>query len=242
MITRTQSDAFSFLYDIDDAASETHVIQQLRDHLVQFGIEYFIITGLPMPGGRLEPLVMATYWPDGWWDRYMSCNYITHDPVGQNCYRTHQMFDWDKAPVPEGIKVRAGLIMAEASEFGMPVGMSLPIHTEDGFQACVSFASRNKVELDPHDRSAMELLGHAVHGHLRFIRGDKLKRSGTLTDREKEVITWMAAGKTLWEVSCILAISQHTAEKHLRAAAKKLGAVNKTHAVVEAIRYGQISL
>lgn len=62
-----------------------------------------------------------------------------------------------------------------------------------------------------------------------------------LTPRERECLQWAAAGKSEWEISQILGISEHTAEKHLLNAKTKLGAVNRVHAVAEGIRRGHIS-
>lgn len=62
-----------------------------------------------------------------------------------------------------------------------------------------------------------------------------------LTARELECLIWAAAGKSEWEISQILGISEHTSEKHLLNAKTKLGAVNRVHAVAEAIRRGYIS-
>ena len=57
-----------------------------------------------------------------------------------------------------------------------------------------------------------------------------------LTPREREVIAWASQGKSAWEIGEILNITQRTAEEHLATAARKLGAVNRTHAVALAIR------
>lgn len=61
-----------------------------------------------------------------------------------------------------------------------------------------------------------------------------------LTMREIECLAWAAQGKSEWEMSRILGISEHTAEKHLINARVKLGAVNRAHAVATAIRRGLI--
>jgi LuxR family quorum sensing-dependent transcriptional regulator len=50
------------------------------------------------------------------------------------------------------------------------------------------------------------------------------------------VLLWAAQGKTAWEIGEILGISQRTAEEHLTAAGRKLGAPNRTRAVAIAIR------
>jgi DNA-binding CsgD family transcriptional regulator len=66
--------------------------------------------------------------------------------------------------------------------------------------------------------------------------GDQLE----LTRREVECLSWAANGKSEWEISQILGISEHTSEKHLLNAKTKLGTVNRVHAVAEAIRRGYI--
>jgi LuxR family quorum sensing-dependent transcriptional regulator len=62
------------------------------------------------------------------------------------------------------------------------------------------------------------------------------KRSNTLSAREIEVLTWVARGKSAWEIGEILHITKRTVDEHVRAAARKLGAVNRTQAVALAIR------
>jgi LuxR family quorum sensing-dependent transcriptional regulator len=57
-----------------------------------------------------------------------------------------------------------------------------------------------------------------------------------LTPRERETLSWALLGKTAHEIGAILHIGQRTVEEHLATAARKLGAVNRTHAVAIAIR------
>jgi len=71
-------------------------------------------------------------------------------------------------------------------------------------------------------------------------RQPRESRSVKLTLRETECLGWAAQGKSEWEISQILGISEHTAEKHLINARVKLGAVNRVHAVATAIRQGLI--
>lgn len=59
-----------------------------------------------------------------------------------------------------------------------------------------------------------------------------------LTPREIECLQWTAKGKTAWEVSVILGISEQTAAKHLHNASRKLGCVSKYQATLIAMRLG----
>lgn len=63
-----------------------------------------------------------------------------------------------------------------------------------------------------------------------------------LSSRESEVLRWAAAGKSNWEVSRILNISERTVKFHLRNIYRKLGVNNRSHAVAEALRLGAVNL
>jgi DNA-binding CsgD family transcriptional regulator len=57
-----------------------------------------------------------------------------------------------------------------------------------------------------------------------------------LTSREKEVISLLADGASSGEIGLALGISSRTVEHHVRLIVRKLGAKNRTHAVVIALR------
>ena len=59
-----------------------------------------------------------------------------------------------------------------------------------------------------------------------------------LSPREREVLQWSAMGKTAWEVSQIVGISESTVDFHVRNAMTKLGASNKNAAVARAPSLG----
>jgi LuxR family transcriptional regulator, quorum-sensing system regulator BjaR1 len=52
-----------------------------------------------------------------------------------------------------------------------------------------------------------------------------------LTRRERDVMAYVAEGKTDWEIGVILSLSETTARFHADNARRKLGAVNRAHAV-----------
>ncbi|HYA05872.1 MAG TPA: helix-turn-helix transcriptional regulator [Xanthobacteraceae bacterium] len=64
----------------------------------------------------------------------------------------------------------------------------------------------------------------------------------TLTAREIEVLRWVANGKSAWEIGKILNITKRTVDEHVQRAVRKLGAVNRTHAVAITLRNGIIKL
>jgi LuxR family quorum sensing-dependent transcriptional regulator len=65
--------------------------------------------------------------------------------------------------------------------------------------------------------------------------GSKAAVSPSLTPREREVLAWVAKGKSAWETGKILHIAKRTVDEHTQTAARKLGAANRTQAVALAL-------
>ncbi len=61
-----------------------------------------------------------------------------------------------------------------------------------------------------------------------------------LTDREIEVLSWVAVGKSYWEVSIILDIAERTVRLHMSNIRKKMNAVSNKQAVAEAALLGLV--
>lgn len=62
-----------------------------------------------------------------------------------------------------------------------------------------------------------------------------------LSEREVDVLTHLAAGRSDAEIACTLFLSRATVHTHLLNLRRKLGARNRTHAVVLAIQHGVIA-
>ena len=62
-----------------------------------------------------------------------------------------------------------------------------------------------------------------------------MKDYQTLTAREKEILSWAAIGKSSFETSVILNLSEDTIKFHIKNATRKLNVANKTAAVAKAI-------
>lgn len=63
----------------------------------------------------------------------------------------------------------------------------------------------------------------------------------SLTARETEVLSWIASGKSDWQVGQILAISAKTVNFHVENAKRKFGVATRMQAVVRAMQRGALS-
>jgi DNA-binding CsgD family transcriptional regulator len=67
-------------------------------------------------------------------------------------------------------------------------------------------------------------------------------KSMVLSSREKEVIEWLQQGKSSWEISSILKISERTVNFHVGNILRKLDVVNRAQAIAVAARFGLIDI
>ena len=76
--------------------------------------------------------------------------------------------------------------------------------------------------------------------HMRLSDMPYLKPRQGLTLRQREVLEWVAEGKTMADIAAILRISPVTVDKHLRLARENLGVETTAHAVIKASFLNQI--
>lgn len=87
-----------------------------------------------------------------------------------------------------------------------------------------------------------EILGAVIENRLRRRHGRLEPGSDIhLTDREREVLTWVGRGKTSSEIAIILGIRERTVNFHCDQAMKRMDVINRTQAVAKAMAYGLIT-
>lgn len=92
------------------------------------------------------------------------------------------------------------------------------------------------------DLDDMVFLVNSAFRQLVAVNYVSLERPGGLSPRERRIVELTAHGKTAGDIADILRISHRTVHAHLQNAGVKLDARNKTQTVVEAMRFGQVSL
>lgn len=86
-------------------------------------------------------------------------------------------------------------------------------------------------DMGPEDALAIQLAGLILTERLMTFAAPPGPDEVRLTERERDALAWVAEGKSDWEISVILGVSETTARFHVDNARKKLGAVNRAQAV-----------
>ena len=226
--------------DAVEKLSAPGVVRLFESEIKACGFHAYIIADIPQPGTALADVTLANGWPREWFEVYTRENFVAIDPIPRYGASTVQPFEWSEARYDKDSDPAAHLVMTRATEFRLMDGYCIPIHYDEG-SAAISLATEY-LNLDPVAKSALQLIGVYAHNRIRSLARPERQMRGVLTAREREVLRWVAGGKTSWEVSVILKISERTVKFHLVEASRKLNAVNRTSAVTKALARGLIKL
>jgi DNA-binding CsgD family transcriptional regulator len=128
-------------------------------------------------------------------------------------------------------------------------GIVIPIHMPLGQVgvAVLTSPDPDMMDLSAHFGASVATLApavwHFITGYTSVSRDERyLPTEGLLTARELECLSWVAHGKTDYEISVILGCSHAGVRYHVTRAGTKLGAVNRTQSVFRAAQLGYLGV
>jgi len=191
---------------------------------------------LLMPGSAKASAKLISTYPPHWTDHYLLNGYERTDPIILRSGNGIRPFDWGPDIAANGDS-QTKRFFHEAADFGIRYGFTIPLHDEFGFAAITFATDRYNPTFCDAIWENVHLLQFAVilfHAHARRRLGPPFIVNGThLTPREHECLNLAAQGKSAWDISQILNISQRAAEFHLANVRAKLD----VHSICQAIYY-----
>lgn len=237
----------SYFSKLSNSENNKDLLSTISDFVESIGFRRFLYAGFLSAGSVFtkEEVVISSY-PGEWRELYDDKGYSSVDPVVLHCKKTVMPVNWSDVKFGQigcGQKNAGVHVMNEADAFGLTYGWTIPLHGADGTWSLFSVASSNHNDFfDNYDPrlSLVYLAVSAIHTAITGWYSDQCRQSrvGALTAREREVIAWAAEGKTIWETSMILGVSEPTVRFHLNNVINKMGASNKVSAVSKAILLG----
>jgi DNA-binding CsgD family transcriptional regulator len=95
---------------------------------------------------------------------------------------------------------------------------------------------------DPSPLAELKILGEYFHSHMLRRNGIDTSDALVVSARELDCLRWVAAGKSAWEASVILGISERTVRFHLNSAREKLNCTTTTQAVAKVVAHQLIAI
>ncbi len=188
---------------------------------------------------------LISNYDESWQKFYVEKNFVEIDPVFKCAISTYHAFRWGDLEKELDLSKRQVNFLRQGEEAGLHNGIGVPFSGPRSQIAGVALATKERTT--EHMRNMDVLSAYCnqfYHSYKRLIRAKRstLPKVVNLSAREKEIVQWLAAGKSDDQIASILTISAHTVDYHLRNIFIKLGANNRVSAVVIAITYGLVNL
>ncbi len=238
-------DFVKFITEINSSTNSEDAFNILERTLSGLGFDrvvYSLITDHPSMQLKRGHGILRNY-PDDWMKYYFTKNYFEVDPVIKVIKQTSGPFLWDKLPeLKNGLEKSEHILMEEAREAKLLDGIGISLHGACGEIVGMGVASssgRTDI-LNPNMISLVYALCSQFHIAYRKME-EKLSPIIRLSQREKEVLTWIAAGKSKSVVADILNISDDSVKTYVSRIFTKLQVNSIQLAVVKAIAMGLIT-
>lgn len=218
----------------------TYVISFGSDHgILAFSYHYFPIFGSPIARGAF---VHAEGFPREWEKAYVSEGLIRNDPVPRLTFENPPVLFWDEAIALSKDDPEAMRYFARMRSFGMGNGASFALYgprSRNGYATMIF--DKPPQELPEGLVSLMNSMVQAAHVRICQITSED-EASVELSHREREVLGWMAGGKSASEIAGILKISPDTVRTYIRRLYEKLDVTDRVAATVKGLRLGLITI
>lgn len=186
--------------------------------------------------------------PESWVRHYEASDYYDIDPIIAASRQAAEPFHWFEVDEIVPLSDEQKQFLIDLKTAGLKDGLAVPVFGPNGDMAYFGLGTCKK-ELDLSESEIDELHLACHQFHLRFCEISE-ETDGTgenepekaLSPREREILSWVAKGKSNYVIGEILGISEHTVDTNIRRTFKKLGVNSRITAAVKAVGIGLISV
>lgn len=228
---------------------------QSADELLEFfsttmkdiGFEYvafFLLADNNQISKSVEAGLLYHTFPLEWTDYYSKQGYLVSDPMVERSKTSPQPFRWMLDPALEAnLTEPQRQVIRNMREYGFTDGLTVPIFLPGcRIIHCALATKKGIVNISQTEVIEIGCLCHQIYtrySELTNIHGGSA--AVRLSQREMDVLYWVALGKSNSVIASILGISPHTVDTMLRRCFKKLDVSNRTSAVLKAVSTGLIN-
>lgn len=176
-------------------------------------------------------------YPEEWFTAYKEKRLYTIDPIVWHHYKFSETQMWIDTYKRYADKASPEFIY-DAGSFGLNYGISSSIKSPHNRLVSIVSVANSRNHFGTHQKIIVDILAPYFHQALIRLCKEAKRQLPLLTPIEKEIIKWTKEGKTGWEISMILNISEWTVKFHMKNIKNKLDAINETQAVAIAMEQG----
>ncbi|MDX3925621.1 MAG: LuxR family transcriptional regulator [Shinella sp.] len=240
--SRSENELHDVGSEIARLETQFDIVRYMRRKCEEYGLRYFVVFTLPgFEAEKLSAHSIISNWPQEFFTKYDALRMARHSASIRKLRLTtvpfaYEMQDWIAESSHGGDLGELAEIMRK---HGMLVDHYFPVHDALGNRGAVVWSGETS-GVSFADRMVLQMISIHVFNRLAEIGAAWKSGQVVLTEREVQCLSWTAAGKTSLEIAEILGLSEHTVNHYLNQVTRKLEAVNRTQAVVKALRRGLI--
>ncbi len=234
IISYQKAEIFALMEESIKIGSKKNFIQLIRKTENLFHADHsicFLAKSENEQAVGFENIINISF-PQEWIDFYISRNYSEIDPIFKYHFKEFKPQIWSEA-LGQLTESNQSLIN-QPLDFnfinGITFGMAIP-RTSNGSLFSFSMPYQ-KIHHSVFD--VLKILTPYLHQAMLRIVDLSPKKDDfefNISNREKQVLNWIGAGKTNWEISMILGISEQTVKFHVSNILRKLNATTRSHAI-----------
>ncbi|MEM9783073.1 MAG: LuxR family transcriptional regulator [Pseudomonadota bacterium] len=183
--------------------------------------------------------IRADGFPDDWVCRYINEKLFLIDPIPEFALRSTRPFFWSEAVQLTGLVAEQHAFLGSLAESGIGDGLAVQVFGPAGRNGYfgLGFGERHRA-VSPEAIAEFQMICQA--GHLRYCELVPQAPTPSLSQREREVLEWIARGKSNAVIGRILDVSHHTVDAYLRRIFSKLNVADRRTAVIKGIGSGLV--
>lgn len=244
MVNRTSAieDALAYIELIQTAQSTSIIDRHLHRFLERFGFRRVTIGTIPNVNQSAADSVLLNSRPQEYVETYLRDNHLAHDPVINALWANPLPYSWDEIQYQARFRTeRSDEVTGVGIDFGMRDGLMVPVHGMGGKLGYFSIAGF-EANTSAEAKSALTIAGMFTYQALARLDDQQHHPTVQLSPRERDVLSWATDGLSDGEIAEKLNLSENTVDYYMRNARRKLNVHNRTAAVVQAIKQGQIHI
>lgn len=191
------------------------------------------------------PAIRLHNYPEDWAAFYDESGLGVSDPVHRASHVTSVGFRWSRMPSMIPLTPADRKVLALGKERGIGDGFTVPAHVPGEARGSCSFANSAEMPLPDGKLPLAQLTGNFAFESARRLLCRRHRASDesppVLTDRQRDCILWVARGKSDWEISRILGLSEETVARHIRQGCERYGVNKRTSLLIRTLFDGTLT-
>lgn len=232
---------FGRIETLDDIGD---VLRYAADICADQGVERYSYHFTPLfdaPNSE-RTVVIAEGYSDEWLELYEDSDFRLSDPIPERTMAHGAMLTWQQA-MDCAPNTTANEAYFKAMQLhGLVHGFGLPLFGPRGRDAYASFDFGIPAEDVPTARMGLvRSVPQAAHQRVCVLL-DTMRELPELSERERQVMTWVVRGKSLGAIATILDLSPDTIKTYTKRIYAKLDASDRVGATVKALKLGLVQI